>query len=138
MAYNPPYLYSLPLHVQIHEVAEDGGRKQPETAESQDPSSQTEPYIHPRYHRGHPRFSYSWPCPLCNKMNVEEELAIRDTQCRCRFCHRSFMNRETWLEHYEGCLRHVSIKINRNTNKLDILPHLLPTTAGSKERIGVI
>lgn len=60
-------------------------------------------------HALHPRFYYSWPCPLCNTMHMEEELANKDRHrsCQCRLCHRTFMTREDWLQHYDGCLRHV-------------------------------
>ena len=90
MAYNPPYLYSVPFaNVDVVEVPEH--EVEPDT---EDPLPQMTPACQ--------------PCPLCNTMHPEEEFASKNTDCRCRFCHLTFTTREAWLEHYEGCLRHVS------------------------------
>ena len=92
MAYNPPYLYSVPFtNVDVVEVAEHDVQVEPDT---EDPLPQMTPACQ--------------PCPLCNTMHPEEEFAKKDTHCRCRFCHLTFATREAWLEHYEECLRHVS------------------------------
>ena len=105
MAYNPPYLYSVPFtNVDVVEAAEHDGQVEPET---EDPLPQMTPSCR--------------PCPLCNTMHPEEEFAKKDTHCRCRFCHLTFTTREAWLEHYEGCLRHVS---RENSKEFGIFTHI--------------
>ena len=98
----------------VEEASEDGGQE--EEPETEDPS----PEMAGEEVGGdlHPRFYYSWPCPTCNTMNVEEKLSKRGARCQCRFCRRAFASREAWLDHYEDCLRHVSrIQDRGGTNK---------------------
>ena len=119
MAYIPPYHYSLPLPpiCDVHidrmletidaddEASEDGGQEEEPEIEMEDPSPEMtgEEVIGDL----HPRFYYSWPCPTCNTMNVEEKLSKRGARCQCRFCRRAFASREAWLDHYQDCMRHV-------------------------------
>ena len=134
MAYSPPYYYSLPLPaicdvlidrmletIDVHEASENGGQEEePETEDTSPETEDPSPEKTGEEVSGdlHPRFYYSWPCPTCNTMNVEEKLSKREARCQCRFCRRAFASREAWLEHYEDCLRHVSrIQDRGGTNK---------------------